>query len=265
MMDDFLYRQVPILRKRVHRYGVSASYGLNEQGVREALERGANYLFWSPVKKFLKTIVKDVVARDRERFVLATGPILGYFAGSVRRAAEWALRESGSDYLDVLQVFWAGRMSALTEGVLGEMVRLREQGKVRAIGISIHDRERAGRLAASGPLDLLMVRYNAAHPGAETDIFPHLAARKPVIVAYTATSWQKLLRAPRGWGGRVATPGDCYRFCLTSPHVDLVVSAPKTVEQLRENLTALERGPLSDEEMQWMRDLGRAVHGGRPR
>jgi len=104
MAQDFVHRT--ILGKSIHRYGISASYGLNEAGVREAFDLGANYLFWSPSKKFLKTVIKDVVMKDRERFVLATGPILGYFAGSVRRATEKALRASGSDYLDVVQVFW---------------------------------------------------------------------------------------------------------------------------------------------------------------
>jgi hypothetical protein len=33
------------------------------------------------------------------------------------------------------------------------------------------------------------------------------------------------------------------------------------VEQVRENLAALEKGPLSEDEMTWMRDFGRAVHG----
>jgi len=106
MAQEFVHRN--ILGKSVHRYGISASYGLDESGVREAIELGANYLFWSPSKKFLKTVIKDVVMKDRDRFMLATGPILGYFAGSVRRAAEKALRASGSEYLDVLQVFWAG-------------------------------------------------------------------------------------------------------------------------------------------------------------
>jgi diketogulonate reductase-like aldo/keto reductase len=137
--DDFLYRNIPALGKRVHRFGLSASYGLDEAGTREALERGANYIFWSPAKKFLRTIIKDVVAPNRERYVLATGPILGYFAGSVRRAAEKALRASGSDYLDVLQIFWVNRMSLLSKSVLAELVKLREEGKVRAIGISTHD------------------------------------------------------------------------------------------------------------------------------
>jgi aryl-alcohol dehydrogenase-like predicted oxidoreductase len=259
MANGFAYRQ--ILGKSVHRYGISASYGLDEAGVREAIELGANYIFWSPAKKFLKTIIKDTVMKDRDRFVLATGPILGYFAGSVRRAVERRLRASGSDYLDVVQVFWAGKMSFLSKSVIAELVKLREEGKARAIGVSIHDRKREGKLAAQGPLDFFMIRYNAAHPGAEVDIFPHLPARKPVIAAYTATCWTKLLRPPKGWSGPAATPGDCYRFCLTNPNVDLVVSAPKTAAEMRANMKALDLGPLSDEEMARMRALGKAVHG----
>jgi aryl-alcohol dehydrogenase-like predicted oxidoreductase len=119
-----------------------------------------------------------------------------------------------------------------------------------------------------------MIRYNAAHPGAERDIFPHRPApteateateetrrRTPAVVAYTATSWRKLLKAPRGWKGPVMTAGDCYRFCLSSPHVDLALAGPKTWEQLQGALDALGKGPLSAEEDRWMREFGRAVHG----
>jgi aryl-alcohol dehydrogenase-like predicted oxidoreductase len=105
-----------------------------------------------------------------------------------------------------------------------------------------------------------MIRYNAAHPGAESDIFPHLQKRQPAIVAYTATSWRKLLQQPRGFGEPAATAGDCYRFCLSSPHVDVVLTGPRNVDELRQNLTALEKGPLSPEELGWMRRLGKAVH-----
>jgi len=129
------------------------------------------------------------------------------------------------------------------------------------VGASIHDRPRAGRLAEDSILDLLMIRYNAAHPGAEQEIFPHLARRHPAVVAYTATSWRKLLRAPRGWTGPVPTAGDCYRFCLTSPHVDVVLTGPRSAAELRENLAALERGPLDPAELERMRTFGRAVHG----
>jgi aryl-alcohol dehydrogenase-like predicted oxidoreductase len=127
--------------------------------------------------------------------------------------------------------------------------------------VSIHDRPRAGRLAEESPLDLLMIRYNAAHPGAERDIFPHLAKRKPAVVAYTATSWRRLLRAPRGWDGPLPDAGDCYRFCLTSPHVDVTLCGPSSAQQLADNLAALEKGPLSAGEMDAMRKFGAAVHG----
>jgi len=53
-------------------------------------------------------------------------------------------------------------------------MKLNEEGEVRAMGMSIHDRQRAGQLAEDSPLDAL-IRDNAAHPSAERDIFPHLA------------------------------------------------------------------------------------------
>ena len=106
-----------------------------------------------------------------------------------------------------------------------------------------------------------MIRYNAAHPGAEQDIFPHLAARRPAVIAYTATAWRKLLRAPRGWTGRFPTAGDCYRFCLTSPSRRRGAHRARTVAELRENLAAVEKGPLSPDEDAWMRTFGRVVHG----
>ena len=259
MSDDFLYRQV--LGKRVHRLAVSVSYGLSAAGVREAFDRGVNYLLWSPAKPRLKQVVRDVVAKDRDRFLLASGPVLGYFPGALRRTVEMTLRESQSEYLDILQMFWAGVMSSLRPRMVDELVALRDEGKVRAIGVAIHDRKRAARLAASGPLDYFMLRYNAAHPGAEVDIFPHLPPKKPVIAAYTATSWGQLLKPPRRWEGPAATAADCYRFCLASPYVDVVFTAPKDVDQLRENLAGVEQGPLSEEALGRMRALGRAVHG----
>jgi hypothetical protein len=132
---------------------------------------------------------------------------------------------------------------------------------VKALGTSIHDRPRAGRLAQDSQLDVFMLRYNAAHPGAERDVFPHLEKRKPHVVAYTATAWRKLLRAPKGWTGPTMTAGDCYRFCLSSPHVDVVLNGPANLAQLEQNLAAVARGPLDEGELGWMREYGARVHG----
>ena len=255
---EFLNREFPAIRKKVFPLGLSATFGLDEAGVRQALER-MQYVFLTPRMPW--NAVREALARDRERYAIVAGPTLGYFPGACRRAVEKVLRRLHTDYLDVLQLFWLGTMSAFSGPVQEEMERLRNEGKVRALGASIHDRPRAGRLAADSILDVLMIRYNAAHPGAEQDVFPHLAWRKPSVVAYTATSHRKLLQPMKGHAGRTPTAGDCYRFCLTSPHVAVVLTGPRTVAELRENLAAVEKGPLDAAELDWMRNFGQLVHG----
>jgi aryl-alcohol dehydrogenase-like predicted oxidoreductase len=256
---DFQHREV--LGRTVLRMGLASNFGIEEAAIRAALERGMNYVYYTARGKLLAPL-RDAFRRDRERYVVATGPLVAFLGGSVRRSAERALKRLETDYIDVFQLQWLGVTSAWTEGTLRELRHLKESGKVRALGISIHDRERAGRLAEEAPLDLLMIRYNMAHPGAERDIFPHLEKRKPAVVAYTATRWRKLLKRPSGWTGPVPTAGDCYRWCLSSPHVDIVLSGPASGAQLDENLAALAKGPVSAEEDRWMRELGRVVRGG---
>jgi aryl-alcohol dehydrogenase-like predicted oxidoreductase len=257
---DFTHRDLRVVGKRVFRLGLAANYGIEEAGIKSAFERGINYVYLTPRGKMQKPL-RDALARDRDKLVVAAGPTVGWFGGSVRRSAERTLARLGIDYIDVFQLMWLGVGSALTDATLRELRHLKESGKVRALGVSIHDRERAGKLAADSPLDLLMIRYNAAHPGAERDIFPHLAARNPNVVAYTATSWRKLLKSPRGWNGKVMNAGDCYRFCLSSAHVDVTLTGPASTAQLDENLAAIARGPLTEDEATWMRDFGKAVHG----
>lgn len=256
---DFLHRDVPRLGKRVHRLGLAGTQGIDEAGIRAAIDQGINYLFWT--RRSMTPALRDAVRRDRERLVIATGPVIGHFQFTIRRAAEKALRALGTEYLDVFHLFWAGTLSAVSERTLEEMRRLKEEGKIRAIGISIHDRERAARLVADSPIDLFMLRYNAAHPGAEQEVFPHLARRHPAVVAYTATSWRKLLRRPKGWSGAPMTAGECYRFCLGNPQVDVVLTAPASRAELEENVRELARGPLEPEQMEQVREFGRAVHG----
>jgi aryl-alcohol dehydrogenase-like predicted oxidoreductase len=261
MNDDFLYRDVPSFERRMFRLGLATNYGINGEDVEWALENGVNYIFWTPNARRVTASLKAALKRNRESFILASGPTTGYFGGSIKRSCDRLLKALETEYLDVFQLFWLGRASIWTSSTIDALISLRESGKVRAIGVSIHDRKRAGKLAGDSPLDMLMVRYNAAHTGAEQDIFPHLAKRKPAIIAYTATRWRGLLKRPRDWSGPVMTASDCYRFCLSSPHVDIVLTGPKTRKQLQENLSELrDKGPLLEEENSWIRNYGQIVY-----
>ena len=65
---------------------------------------------------------------------------------------------------------------------------------MRLLGLTSHQRKLAAETARSGLLDLLMIRYNAAHRGAETDIFPVTDALGLPVVVYTCLRWGTLLR-----------------------------------------------------------------------
>jgi aryl-alcohol dehydrogenase-like predicted oxidoreductase len=103
---------------------------------------------------------------------------------------------------------------------------------------------------------------NAVHPDAETDIFPKLpASGASGMVSFTATSWGQLLnRAKFPAGVRVPTVSDCYRFVLTRPEVDVCLSGPSNAAQMEEALKTLRLGPMSDDELAWMRRVGVTRH-----
>jgi aryl-alcohol dehydrogenase-like predicted oxidoreductase len=179
-------------------------------------------------------------------------------AGLVGWSLEGALRKLGLDYADILLLgLWNKPVSPAIQDAAR---RARERGLVRHLALSSHHRPLIGRLSAGGDYDVLHFRYNAIHPGAESDIFPQLpTANRPGMVAYTATSWGQLLdprKAPAG--ERVPSAADCYRFVLTRSEVDVCMSGPKTAEQMEAALEALRRGPMDAEELAWMRRVGGA-------
>ncbi len=260
-MSDWLQKDIPILQRPIHRVGIVGNYGISPETFEAALEAGINYVFWTPKMRKITPVLKAALKRDRASIVLATGPTFSYFGGSLQKGADSIRRLLDIDQIDLFQQFWLGKTAAETASTREALLTLRESGAVRHIGTSIHDRPRAGQLARDRVYDMLMVRYNAAHPGAEQDIFPHVDPAATMLTAYTATRWRKLLKRPRGWTGFVPSAADCYRFCLSHTAVDVVLMGVKTREQLAENLRGLEQGPMVGDEMAMMREFGRVVHG----
>ncbi|UCD16451.1 MAG: aldo/keto reductase [Candidatus Zixiibacteriota bacterium] len=263
MPEEFTYTTFGKIGPRVRRLGLSATYRPGRKTIYKALDAGINCFFGYGFDSHLTCVMRDVLRRDREDYVIITGAynlIVGH--PDISRTLEKRLRQFGTDYIDVFLFLGVTKEKHFPGHLREEFHRLRETGKVRAIGMSCHNRKFAGRLCAEGALDAIMMRYNAAHTGAEQDIFPHLKAHRPGVISYTATRWGRLLRRPRGWpvDGRIPTAGDCYRFVLSNPNVHVCLTAPRNAAQLKENLAALEEGPLDDEDMSFMREFGKVVH-----
>jgi aryl-alcohol dehydrogenase-like predicted oxidoreductase len=180
---------------------------------------------------------------------------------ALRPSLEVALRRLHMDYADVLLLGWWN--APPPDRIVDAALALKEAGKVRAIMVSCHHRPSFARYIDDPCYGAIMVRYNAAHAGAEREVFPALAAhpRPPGVVAYTATRWGALLdRRMVPADEPVPRASDCYRFALTNPHVDTVISGPRDGAELDEAMAALDRGPLDDDELAWMRRVGAGVH-----
>jgi aryl-alcohol dehydrogenase-like predicted oxidoreductase len=263
MADDFLHTTFGSSGREVFRLGLSATYRPGKDTIHKAIDNGVNFFFAYGFDSQMTKTIRDVARTNREKYFITTGAynlLIGH--PNLRRTLEKRLRQFGTDYLDVFLFLGVTKEKHLKPEVIEEFHKFQEEGKVKMIGMSCHDRKFAGRLAAMGTFNAFMVRYNAAHRGAEQDIFPHLERHNPGLISYTATRWGYLLRKTKGWpkDKPLPTAGQCYRFVLSNPHVDVCLTAPSNMKHLEENLAAVRLGPLPEDEMKLMRDYGDLVH-----
>jgi aryl-alcohol dehydrogenase-like predicted oxidoreductase len=196
----------------------------------------------------------------RDRLVLIT-EAGSPFPGSVRRGWQKTAHLLGDTCIDVLLYGWVRSRWALRPPVWEDMKRMKEEGKTRAIGFSAHDRGLAAELGRDLQPDVMMIRYNAAHRGAEQDVFATFDGNRPGFISYTATRWGMLLEPlPEKGFAKGMTAGECYRFALMNPSVDVTLFAPTTAEQMRLDLLEVKEGPLTDERHREIMRFGDAVH-----
>lgn len=260
---DFLRTTLGNTGLTVFRLGLSATYRPGERCIRRAIDEGVNYFFCYGFDSQMVRVLRQLPVRIREQLVIATGAYnLIWTHQNLRKTLEKRLLQFRTDYIDVFHFLGVTRPADFTPQVSGELAAVRADPRVRAVSLSCHDRAFAAQVVATGVLDCLMARYSAAHRGAETDLFPAAGSSNIGLVSYTATRWGYLIRRTRSLGrdARVPTAGQCYRFVLNHPSVDVCLTAPRNEEQFRENLEAVHRGPLPEDEMTFMRDYGDAVH-----
>ncbi|MBI2374786.1 MAG: aldo/keto reductase [Deltaproteobacteria bacterium] len=237
--------------------------GLSPADVERAFyELGVNTFLVHPMMKDLCEGVRRLVrGGHRDELVIASEASIP-LAGSVEKSLDKHLRALETDHLDVWLLGWVRKRWYVREAVWSEMQRERSAGKVRALGFSAHDRKLATELARELPVDVLMIRYNAAHRGAEREVFAEFAAPgRPGIIAYTATRWGMLMKPlPRRGFPEPMSGAECYRFVLQHPCVDLTWCAAGSFEELREDVEGALAGALPPERLEWIRRFGDAVH-----
>lgn len=245
--------------------GIGGGYGINDSSIEWAFEHGINCFFWAPwvpTYRSMERCLKRLLPGHRDEIVIATAPYSWLFPGSIERAAEKHLRRLRIGCIDLFLLGWVMRESQ--ERAVGELVRIKEKGLVRYVGFSGHKRSIILRVAQRWPLfDVIMVRYNASHKRTENEIFSHLDEKDPQgIVAFNALKHGAMLKRPKRWpkSRPVPTARQCYRFVLSHPSVDLCLSGPSRLEHVKELVKTIEEGPMSPDELSFMREFGDARH-----
>lgn len=245
--------------------GLAANPDQNRKCVRRAIESGINFLFsYSAGQKSFVDALRTVAREHREDVILASG------SGSrTTRGLRTARRKiSTAIDVEVLDIFFAEYVNPDDDpsdifgpgGVLDELQKWKHDGAIRYVGASAHDRSLAKRLAEDSRVDVLMHRFNMAHRKAAREVFPAAEKSHTPVVAFTATRWGTLLKPRPDWPHQPPSAADCYRYCLAHSAVQIVLTAPKTVAELDENLRAMSLPPMNGDARKHWEQFGDVVY-----
>ncbi|MDQ3803052.1 MAG: aldo/keto reductase [Acidobacteriota bacterium] len=201
-------------------YGWGAQKDKDSVGaIRRALELGINWIDTAPVYGLGHS--EEVVARALAEW---SGPRPYVFtkcglrwdrrgnisrvlaAESIRRECEESLRRLRTEAIDLYQMHWpAGNCADVDEG-WGAMARLREEGKVRWIGVSNFDAWQLKRAQRIAPVTSLQPPYSLLKREVEAGTLPYCRQEGIGVIVYSpmasglltgAMTRERVARLPR--------------------------------------------------------------------
>jgi aryl-alcohol dehydrogenase-like predicted oxidoreductase len=283
----------------------ATSYGqtddvVSRRALEAAFERGITLYDTSNVygDGHSETLIGQTFRARRERVVIATkAGMLPSYGGSdfspaaLRASLEDSLRRLGTDYVDILQLHNPLPADIRTRPeILGELERLRADGKARAIGFSTKSPDEARELLWTPNLACLQVNLNLLDWRAVDNGLLDAAARVGVgIIARTPLAFgflsgrigpdqtfhhhdhrSQLSRSTvrtrvEVADGIMAVVGDdgepnarvraALRFCLSFPAVSTAIPGMLTAEEVEANAAAGEAEPYAQDILDRMRDI----------
>lgn len=97
---------------------------------------------------------------------------------------EDSLRRLGVDVIDLYQLHWPDPTTPVEDSIAA-MAKLREQGKIRAIGVSNYNVEQLRRALTVTTIDSLQPPYSLLRRGIEADLIPFCQAHGISIIVYS--------------------------------------------------------------------------------
>ncbi len=166
--------------------------------IRRAVERGINWVDTAAVYGLGHS--EELVARalknlpDSERPYVFTKCSLVWDENanvdnvlekdSVKRECEDSLRRLQADVIDLYQIHWPNPEEDIEEG-WSALAELKEEGKVRHIGVSNFDVSQMERAQSIAPVETLQPPYNLLNRDVEEEILPYCKEQNIGVIVYS--------------------------------------------------------------------------------
>ncbi len=204
--------------------------------IHAAIDAGTNFIDTAPVYGFGRSeeIVGKAIQDRRDEVVLATkcgmvwdvekgdffftsdeniirkdgGEIKVYlYLGpeSIRREIEASLKRLGTDHIDLYQTHWQESVTPIAD-IMEELIKLRDEGKIRSIGVSNITVSQLEEYRGVGVVDADQEQYSMLFRRHEACLLPYCAGNDMAFLAYSPLA-QGLLTGQVG-PDRVFAPGD---------------------------------------------------------
>jgi aryl-alcohol dehydrogenase-like predicted oxidoreductase len=167
-----------------------------------AVDRGVNWIDTAAIyglghsEEIVGRALRELPAAERP-FVFTKGgmvhdaarpfdePARNLSPASIRREVEASLRHLGVERIDLYQFHWPDETGTPIEESWGEMARLVDEGKVRALGVSNFDVALLERAEAVRHVDSVQPPFSLIRRDAGADVIPWAAAHHTGVIVYS--------------------------------------------------------------------------------
>jgi aryl-alcohol dehydrogenase-like predicted oxidoreductase len=264
--------------------------------VHAALDLGINWIDTAAAYGTEK-IVGEAVRGRRDKVVLSTKTAIlpwgqpsakPYSGTEVLEQLEKNLGRLGTDYIDLYNLHGIvhEQLPYVNAEIVPALVKAREQGKIRFLGITEHFGSDTSHrmLSAAVPTnawDVVMVGFNLLNPSARRNVLrltqTHNVGVQDMFAVRRALSNADGLKEaldqiekagqldrakldaadPLGFlkDGTEGVVDAAYRFCRHEPGIDIVLTGTGNVDHLKENVASINRGPLPSKSLARLEEL----------
>lgn len=228
--------------------------------IRAAYEGGVNYFDLATAEGRTFGYFGKALAEVRGRVLYQIHFGANYAGGSygwttdgeaIRRSIDWQLGQLGTDYIDYGFIHCLDEASDWEDyrrnGAFDCLMRMKEQGVVRHIGLSSHTPSTIQKVLDEVPVDMLMFSVNAGYDAQQGEyakgtlaeraaVYTRCEAEGIGISVMKPFSGGQLLDAKLSPFGQALTPYQCLQYALDRPGVLTVLPGMQSVAQVQDLL-----------------------------